>query len=75
MKLIKVLDQVEGYTIEEIKEYLPFNEYDDFCKWFEGKTGAITEDGKYLVYSWDLRKYLRSRKEYQNESKTLQETS
>lgn len=56
-KLIKT-DDWEGYTILDIKKFLPKEKYSEFCNWFSGKTGGVNKDCGFCVYKHDWEKFL-----------------
>lgn len=60
-ELPKVSNQeIEGIDMKVIKKVLTPSQYSTFNNWFAGKTGGITEDGKYFVYIWDWGKFLEN---------------
>ena len=49
-----------GIDVVEIKEKLG-DRYPAFEGWFYGQTGAISDDGRMLVYPHDLKRFLDHR--------------
>ncbi len=49
---------ISGYLMEDIKAFLPPQEYKAFCDWIYGQTGMLTKDGKMLVYSCDWERFM-----------------
>lgn len=46
----------QGYDVKEIKKFLGASKYRELMNWFAGKTGGITEDGRYCIYDYDFKK-------------------
>ena len=56
-KLIRT-EEWEGYDIKDLKVFFePVGKWLEFNNWFHGKTGGITEDGKFCVYKHDFDKF------------------
>ena len=50
----------DGYDVQEIKKALNKDQYIKFNNWFSGKTGGMTDDGKFFVYDYDWERFLEN---------------
>jgi hypothetical protein len=57
MELLATAD-FNGYYLEDIKEQLGPERYEEFGKWYNGQTGAIHE-GRLVVYQYDYERFLK----------------
>jgi hypothetical protein len=59
MKLPKLIttEDFEGYEYKAVLKFLG-PKAQEFRNWFAGKTGGITNKGKYVVYKYDFDKFL-----------------
>lgn len=58
LELVTTPEGITGYWLEDIREYLTLDRWEEFTKWYRGQTGAII-DGKLLVYEWDWDGFVR----------------
>ena len=58
---IASLELVEdlGYRLVDIKKALEPEQYQEFCEWFYGQTGAISSTGELLIYPWDFYRFVK----------------
>lgn len=54
------LDHEMGYTAETLKEFFG-DRYPKFEEWMAGQTGAIDERGRFIVYWWDVERFMEGR--------------
>ena len=59
LNLIILQEGIQGYSIDDIKAYLSHSEWLRFSEWIGGQTGAVTKEGKFLVYKWDWDRYCK----------------
>ena len=58
LKLIRTRDY-EGYESKNLKAWLKERNLDaSFNEWFAGSTVALTDDGKFIIYKWDVDRFL-----------------
>lgn len=49
----------EGYDADEVRSYMEsLGKLDEWGKWYDGSTGAIDSEGRYIVYRWDVERFL-----------------
>ena len=48
-----------GYRLADIENALEPEQYQEFCKWFYGQTGAISSTGELLIYPWDFYRFMK----------------
>lgn len=47
------------YDMADLNKFLNKKELERFNKWFNGQTGCIGDNGEFLVYEWDLERFIQ----------------
>lgn len=59
LKLTLIEDK--GYDVKELEVKLGSELYSAFNRWFAGKTGFISADGKFCVFDYDFELWVKLR--------------